>query len=42
MTPDYDWQSLHSDALVIDSHNDTIAGLIRPDGQSTADLSSRP
>ena len=36
MTPDYDWQSLHRDALVIDSHNDTIVGLIRRDGQSMA------
>ena len=36
MTPDYDWQSLHRDALVIDSHNDTIVGLIRRGGQSVA------
>ena len=36
MTPDLDWQSLHRDALVIDSHNDTIVGLIRRDGQSMA------
>ena len=36
MTPDYDWQSLHRDALVIDSHNDTIVGLMRRDGQSMA------
>ena len=36
MTPDYDWQAVHRDALVIDSHNDTIVGLIRRDGQSMA------
>jgi len=42
MTPDYGWQSLHRDALVIDSHNDTIVGLIRRNGQSTAVPSSRP
>ena len=36
MPPDYDWQSLHHDALVIDSHNDTIVGLIRCNGQSIA------
>ena len=44
MTPDYDWQSLHRDALVIDSHNDTIVGLIRRDGQSMAgpDAPARP
>ena len=44
MTPDYDWQALHRDALVIDSHNDTIVGLIRRDGQSMAgpDAPARP
>ena len=36
MTPDYDWQSLHRDALVIDSHNDTSVGLIRRGEQSVA------
>ena len=42
MTPDYDWQSLHRDALVIDSHNDTIVGLIRRDGQSMAGPDAPP
>ena len=36
MTPDFDWQAIHRDALVIDSHNDTIVGLMRRDGQSMA------
>ncbi len=36
MTADYDWNALHREALVIDSHNDTIVGLIRRGGQSVA------
>ncbi len=31
-----DWKALHEDALVIDSHNDTIVSLIRRNGQSIA------
>ena len=37
MIPDYDWQTVHRDALVIDSHNDTIVGLIRRNGQMVAE-----
>ena len=36
MTIEDDWKALHEDALVIDSHNDTIVGLIRRNGQSIA------
>ena len=39
MGDEYDWQALHQHALVIDSHNDTIVGLLRRGGQSIAGLS---